>query len=151
MKHEARKSFQRKHRSAENTDLFSVLLKNAALGTGISLLCAVAMMLLGSLICSRSKDPLSMIVPMGLVILYLSSLVGGIVTVRRHGEKALLCGALCGLFLLILFWLTSLFFQGDGAFSFFPTFLFRLLTVVFSILGAFLGQKRATHRPRRKH
>ena len=151
MSYKTRSTSRKKRRPTDNTDLFSVLCKNAAIGTAISLLCAVALMLVGSLVCLRSDDPLKLILPIGLGTLYLSALAGGIVTVRRHGKKALLCGALCGLFLFVFFLGISLFFRGEGAFSFLVTLLLRLLTILFSILGAFLGQKRTTRRPHRKH
>lgn len=150
MSYETRSTSRKKRRTSENSDLFSVLCKNAALGSAVSLLCAVALMFVGSLVCLRSEDPLKLILPIGLGTLYLSALVGGIVTVRRHEKKALLCGALCGLFLFVFFLGSSLFFRGEGSFSFFLTFLLRLLTILFSILGAFLGQKRSGHRPHRK-
>ncbi|MBQ2999651.1 MAG: TIGR04086 family membrane protein [Clostridia bacterium] len=151
MSYKTKTTSRKKRRPSEDADLFSVLCKNAAIGMIFSLLCAVALMLIGTFICLRSDDPLKLILPIGLVTLYLSALLGGIVTVRRNGKKALLSGALCGLFLFLFFLGSSLFFRGEGAFSFLVTLLFRLLTIFFSILGAFLGQKRATRRPHRKH
>ena len=150
MNYKTRNDSRKKRRMSENTDLFSVLCKNAALGTATSLLCALTLMLIGALLCLRSNDPLKLILPIGLGTLYLSALIGGIVTVRKHGKKALLCGGLCGLFLFVFFFGTSLFFRGEGSFSFLVTLLLRLLTILFSILGAFLGQKRSNHRPPRK-
>ena len=150
MSHKTRTPFQKKHRPSENSDLFSVLLKNTAFGMLFALLCAATLSFIGSLVCLRLSDPLSAIQPMGLSILYVSALLGGILTVRRHEKKALLCGVLCGLFLLIFFWILSLFFRGDGSFSFSLRLLLRVLIVLFSILGACLGQKRQTRRPRRK-
>lgn len=143
-------SAKKKRRSGEESGLFSTLCKNAALGTAISLLCAFSLSLVATLLCLRSGDPLKMILPFGLASLYLSALLGGIITVRRHGESSLLCGALCGLFLLVFFWIVSLLFKGENSFSLLLTFLLRLLTPLFSILGALLGQKRTTRRPHRK-
>ena len=150
MPHETRNFQNKKRRPSEDRDRFSVLCKNASLGASFSLLCATALMLIGALLCLRSVDPLALILPIGLSVLYLSALLGGIITVRRQGARALLCGALCGIFLLVFFWIVALFFRGEASFSFALTFLLRLLIPLFSIFGAFLGQKRAPHRLRRK-
>lgn len=150
MTHEPKKVLRRKKHAPKENDLFSTLLRHAAIGTGISLLCGVLLILVGSIVAWRSEDPLTMILPFGLGTLYLSALLGGIVTIRLHGEKALLCGTLCGLLLFVLFWIISLFFQGEASFSVPLSLLLRILSIVFSIIGAFLGQKRVKRRPHRK-
>jgi len=150
MSHETRKPSRKKRRTPADNDLFSVLLKNAAIGTGTSLLCGIALIFLGTVLAWRSNDPTTMVLPLGLGILYLCALIGGIVTIRLHGEKALLCGALCGALLFVLFWVISLFFKGDASFSAPLSLLLRFLTVFFSIIGAFLGQKRTKRSPHRK-
>lgn len=142
---------KRTHRhTAEEGSSPALLLQSSAVGMGAALLCAMLLLLLGSLLCLRSSDPSKLLLPLGLGALYLSSLLGGIVTVRRHKSAVLLCGALCGVLLLGFFWVLSLFFQAQDRFSLPLSLLLRALVAVFSILGAFLGQKRSSKRLRRK-
>lgn len=149
MSYETRKPPHKKRRSAEESASFSQLLLHAAIGMGAALLCATAMLLLGAILCARSSDPTQMTLPWGLGTLYLSALLGGLITARQHGSSALLCGTVCGLLLLVFFWIVSIFFSESDNFSLALSLVLRLLTAIFSMFGAFLGVKRTRKRPRR--
>ena len=150
MSYGTKKENRHKRRSTEDGTSFSHLLQNAALGCGIALLCAILMLLLGALLCLRSDDPQSLVLPWGIGTLYASALLGGIVTVRRNGGNALLCGALCGLAFLIFFWIVSIFFQERDSFSLPLSLLLRALVAFFAILGALLGRKRSSRLHRKR-
>ena len=150
MSYRTNKSHRKKAASAEEGASLTGILQSAAIGVGASLLCAAVLLLIGALICHRSQDPNQMTLPLGLSVLYLSALLGGIVTVRHRGGSALLCGSICGVLLLILFWIISVFFQGTDAFSLPLSLLLRSLTAFFSILGAYLGLRRTGKRLHRK-
>jgi putative membrane protein (TIGR04086 family) len=149
MSHENRKPPHKKKHSAEEAASPSWLFLHAAIGAGIALLFATAMLLVGAFLCARSSDPTKMTLPWGLGALYLSALLGGLVTTRQHGSSALLCGTLCGLLLLVFFWIVSIFFSKSDNFSLAVSLILRLLTAIFSIFGAFLGVRRTRKRPRR--
>ena len=138
-----------RHSADEGASLSSVL-PHAALGMLLALLCSGLMLLIGAMVCLRSENPTEWILPWGLAALYLPAMLGGIVTVRRYGGAPLLCGALCGLFVLIFFWLVSIFFGKTDRFSLPISFLLRFLIAMFSVFGALLGRKRAGRRLHRK-
>lgn len=150
MSYGTKRSPQKNKRAAEDGASLPRLFQSAAIGGGAALLCAALMLFLGAMICLRSEDPNQMILPWGLGTLYLSALLGGIISVRRHGGSALLCGSVCGILLLIFFWILSIFFQENDTFSLPISLLLRALTVLFSLLGGYLGLKRTRRTPHRK-
>ncbi|MBO5938912.1 MAG: TIGR04086 family membrane protein [Clostridia bacterium] len=150
MSYGATQHHRKKATSAEEGASLSKIFQSATIGVGASLLCAAVLLLVGALICQRSQDPNKMTLPLGLVSLYLSALLGGIVAVRHRGSSALLCGAVCGILLLVFFWIVSIFFGDSDAFSLPLSLFLRCFTAFFSILGAYLGLKRSKRSPHRK-
>ncbi len=144
---------KRKRRTKSDTSEKSIsfLLKNSLLGCGIALLSAAALLFVSSAICYMSKDPHSLVFPLGLLTLYLSALIGGIAAVRLNKSDAFICGSVCGGLLALFFLFLTVFFP-DADSSKFPlpvVLVLRILTVFFCILGAWLGMKRKI-RPRRR-
>ena len=129
-------------------------IKNSVLGASVSLLCAVLLLLLGSLLCYQTGDPISLTRWIGLGALYLSSAVGGFFAVRKNKGAVLPCAALCGGLITLFFWLLSFLFHILGASSF-PlglSLLLRALIPAASILGGLLGARLGIEkkRPRRR-
>lgn len=120
------------------------LVKSSTIGCGGGLLSALLLALIGAIVCICSADPHALILPVGLIALYLSALIGGWITIRHHKSSPLPCGALCGAMMLLLLVLASLFFDKgeDGGFSLGISLLLRALVPFFSILGARMGLKR---------
>ncbi len=135
------KSHSHTHRSEEHGGLSSLLL-HSGLGTLAALVMGFVFALIGGAICAASEDPLSRILPVALISLYLSAFLGGWITRRLHKKASLLSGLLCGILLSVWFLLLSLFFPDSQPFSF-PLGLFlRFLILFFSILGGYLGATR---------
>ena len=131
---------------------FLLVLRGGLIGMAVSLLCSLFLLLVGSLLCLRAKDPGAPVLPVGLGILYLSATVGGIFSARIQRNAPLLCGALCGALLMLLLFLLSLALSSseNRQFSFGFSLLLRLLIPFFSILGAKMGEKRKTSPKRRR-
>ena len=95
-----------------------------------------------SVITLSMDDPDSVIVPLSLCALYLSSAVGGIFAVRLSGD-GVLSGALSGMISAGIVFCMSALPLYDSPFSL-PTSLIPLsLIVVSSVIGSVIGHKRA--------
>ncbi len=157
MKHPSSAKHQGSSGSAAEAGLGSVpgLLKSSAIGAGCGLLFSLLLALIGAVICICSSDPHALIVPVGLIALYFSALLGGWIAIRHHKSAPLPCGVICGAMMLLLFLLVSLFFDKtkSNGFSFGISLLLRALLPFFSLLGARMGMKRrnGSRRAKRKN
>ena len=93
------------------------------------------------LIALSCDDPDSIILPLSLCALYLSSTVGGIFAVRLSGD-GILSGALSGLITAGIVFLLSALPLTDSPFSLPTSLLLLSLIVLFSSVGAVIGHKR---------
>lgn len=108
---------------------------------GIWVLSAVVQLLIFCTVAYSMKDPGSVLFPLSLCALYLSSVIGGIAAVRLSGD-GLMSGLLSGLMTIGLIFLLSLLP--------FPVFYDDMMTSVgylamvlpASVIGAVLGHKR---------
>ena len=128
----------------------ALLIKNACLGLGVSILTLLLLLLLGAALCTILPNPHGAILPMALGILLLSALVAGLFTHRLHPASFLLCGLLSGGGLAILLSLFALFIPQAGSLP--PLFatILRFLTVPAACLGAYLGRHQGSPRRRRR-
>lgn len=86
-----------------------------------------------------TADPHALLSPLACAVAALCALVCGFLTRHRSRMSPLLCGALSGALLVVLFWLLGVLFPADRAW---PTALawgLRGGMLVFSLLGASLG------------
>ncbi|MBQ9783098.1 MAG: TIGR04086 family membrane protein [Clostridia bacterium] len=125
------------------------LLKHTAIGAGIALAVAAALALIAAGICYSTPDPNSLTLPVGMVLPYLSALVGGFAAVRLHRSAPLPCGLLCGGFLALFFLFLTLFFEGESGIGLPLSIILRVLIPAVSVLGALLGLKRKSGSRRR--
>ncbi len=130
------------------------LFKNVAISflltMGITLLC----ILLLSAAFYATADPNRYIAPLSMSLLFISSLLGGFLAVKRHNGSALLCGLLFAVMMLALTLSVSLFFDlslsADRSLP--MEFGLRGIAAALSILGAFIGATEKKKKPRkRKH
>jgi len=109
---------------------------------------AVLLLTVFSVIALSMDDPDSVITPLGLCALYISSAVGGIFAVRLSGD-GILSGALSGLITAGLVFLISVLPLHNSAFSL-PSSLIPLAMIVpASVIGSVIGHKR-TKNPAKK-
>ncbi len=120
--------------------LFQNVAKSFLIVTGATLLLTVLL----SLALYATADPNRYIAPMSLSILFISSLLGGFVSVKQNKSSALLCGLVYGGMLLVLTLVVSLFFDNSysSEYSLIMSIGLRGIAVALSILGAFIGSGR---------
>ena len=127
--------------------LFSAL-KSALIAYFIALfLC-----LLAAALTLRLQDPTATVLPISMIILYLSSFLAGFFCMRILKEKALLAALTSGGMLICLHLVSSLLLPQRDAF--FPSFAIsaalHALMIVFAFLGARAGKPKAKKRRSKK-
>ena len=143
---------KRKHSSIPK-DSFAYLIRSSALGLAASMICAAISLLIGAAICYFAPDPNKYIIPVGIIAIYLSAMVGGFVSRRLQGGDTLLSGGICGALLMLAFLFFTLFFEKEDGdiFSTGVSLILRATVIAASILGAFIGSRqRKAPRRRRK-
>lgn len=120
--------------------LFISALKSAFVALATSLI--LAAILSGA--ATLSSDPLSLVFPMSLLSLYISSFLAGFLCMRKMHEGTLLCGLFSGGIFMLLYMSVSLFLPSElsSGRSFWLTLILRSLMVLFAFLGAHAGRHK---------
>ena len=140
------------HRSVSTEATSSALIKHAGISAALSLGCAAVALLLGSALCFLSDDPGGLALPIGLAALFVSAMIGGLLSARMHPDASVPCGALCGLLFCAFLWILSLWIKSDSPTVSLPiSLLLRGGTIGASVIGAFLGRRRQRRPSRRRH
>lgn len=124
--------------------------------TGRGLLASLISLLLlctaGAAAAFSSADPDALVAPISLGVMFLSSLIGGLVTFRSQRHAPLLCGLLCGLCLVLASGFLGLFLP-DSLRGGWPAALrwgLRGGMLGFSVLGAVIGSYAPKKKRRKK-
>ena len=135
---------------AENEENSPVLMgKHLLKSVSITLLISMALLLASSLAAYFSKDPASLIPPLGVLSSLVAAFLGGLVAVRIHGHSALLCGLGNGMLLSALMLLVSLFFTPFASgYSALLSCVLHVAFLLLSVLGGYVGMKRG--KPKKK-
>ncbi len=108
-------------------------------GAGVGTVCAVALLLVFSVICMFTSDPDKLLTVFGLVINAIAFFAAGFAATKKK-SAAIPVGAVSGAILASLMWIVSLFFgesfRSDLALP--VEILIRLSFIIVSILGALL-------------
>ena len=144
---DARRENNKKHYDKESfgfAGLFLSALKSALISLAISLL--LAALLSGA--ANLSSDPLTLVFPMSLLSLYISSFLSGFLCMRKMHEGVLLCGIFSGGIFMLLYMFISLFLPNElsSSHSLPISLLLRLLMIVFSLFGAYAARSRGKKR-----
>lgn len=129
------------------------LIKHSCIGAAASVALAGLFCVLGAALCLLSNDPRALTFPIALGGLYIAAFGGGRIAARLHKSAVLWCGLISGGLLAVFFWFLTLFFPRGEASTAFPVGLFlRMLTILFSILGAVIpfAPKKVRHRKRNR-
>ena len=144
-----RRKYHEKDRGRNGSSrLFSTATKSAL----ISLLLAILLAALLSLILLKTADPISLITPTALAVLYLASFSSGFVCMKRVRESYLACGTLSGAILMLTFLLVSLLLP-DSLSSprpFALSLFLHSLIIIFSILGSYTAKNGLSKRRKRR-
>ena len=125
------------------------------LGVSCNIIFFFLLITLFSCIVLNMENPHNYLSPLSFFAIYTSSFFGGFIATKKNkGHDALLCGALNGiistLLLCLLFLAIGIIFQTQST----PiSWLFRALSIAFSIFGAFLATKKikkTTHKHKKR-
>lgn len=135
---------------AENDESSPVLMgKHLLKSVSVTLLISMILLLLSSLAAYFSKDPASLIPPLGLLSSFVAAFLGGLVAVRIHGRSALLCGLSNGILFSALMLLASLFFRPHATgYSALVSCILHVSFLLISVAGGYLGLKKG--KPKKK-
>ena len=92
------------HRSSGEGVGFAEVVRGAFIGTGAALASMLLMSVISSGLCMLSPDPASLTLPTGLVIFFISSAIGGAISVSglsRDRTAAIFSGIVCGFCIMI--------------------------------------------------
>ena len=117
----------------------------------IAYLVAILLCLLASVVTIRLANPTATVLPISMLILYLSSFLAGFLCIRYLKEKALLSALLSSAMLICFNFIASLMLPDKTSFA--PSFILSLalhsLMIVFAFLGAQAGRQKPKKRPRK--
>ena len=146
-----KKRANEKKRTSKNGALLS-----SVFGMGIAVAALLALLSIFSIIGLASEKPHSLLSPISFFSIYASAFLGGFVAIKKNKERdALLCGALCGVFIMlaysVTFWLVGIILNADST----PiSWLYRAIIIVCALLGAIIGvnktHKKSIRRKRRR-
>jgi len=142
----------RRHPHPSNAPAPSVsLARNVLKSVGISLLTALASLLVLSTAAYLTPDPASILSPLGILASALTAFIGGFCAVKLHKKNALLCGLSNGCAMMAVMLVASLFFR-DAASAYSPlvSCLFHIGFLLLSVLGAFAALPRTGAKAKRR-
>ncbi len=142
----------RKHRAAhknERPQSFYALLKCVFLALPATATLGALLLLAATAILLTTKDPDRYHVIVGTVLLYVTAALGGMLATLFYGRRSpVLCGIFEGVCLILLLTVPSLLFRGGTA-NAALSFLYRLMLLPASLVGALLGARRPRQRKHR--
>ena len=131
-----------KHFSANNEHIKGKKVIFSSIFGATAGLVSLALILLSfSAVCMLMDSPHRFILPIAFFAIYSASFLAGLFAVKRNGSSdALICGGICGVIFMIAVW--SIFallgyILPNNATS--MPFVFKLITIPLSVLGAFAG------------
>ena len=130
------------------------LLKSAAQSFLIVLIVLIVSALLVSAALYTLADPNRYIAPASMTLIYIASLLGGFVSVKRYKGSPLLCGLLFAVMMLVATLIVSLVLPNTLSFDRpFPLEIgLRGIAAALSVVGALIGsgQRKKTHVKRKR-
>ncbi len=120
------------------------LLLSSAFGALVGAAALLVFLFIMSAICLLIDTPHTLVTPMCFVAIYLASFIAGFFAVKRNkNSDALICGSLCGTILALALWVIfgiagKILGGNDHSVL---SLVWKLIIVLSSILGAFIGLK----------
>ncbi len=148
----------RRRMGASGEVSFGDIAAASGISAGLSLVGALVASLIASALCLLSSDPLSLVTPVGLVILYISSAACGFFAaypLRRDRSAANVSALLSGLLLFLILGIfstaTKLIFSGSPSFfSALVALALRGVSVICALIASFMAVKPRQKPHRRK-
>lgn len=128
------------------------VLKHAMIGMIGFIVCGLTLVTAACTAAYASSDPSSLITPLGLAALLLSSFAGGFVTVKLTRTAPLLCGMVFGGMAALVMLLLSFVFSASASshYTFMQGLLMHGFALLFSLLGAFTGNYKRKPNPKKR-
>ena len=126
---------------------------NSLCGALLGIASFFAMLLLFCAMGMALPDPHPFILPLCFFSVYSASFLCGLFAVKKNGGKdALLCGLLSGASFIILLWAIVFLINSFSSSATLqaPNFIWKLLSIPITMLGAFAGLKNTGKKPRKK-
>ena len=132
-----------------NTNTHNSLIFCIAMGVFSTIAIFFVLLVILAFLTSKLKSPHNYLTPLSFFIIYSSSLFGGfIATLKNKKREPLLCGSLSGVISTILLCLAFLIVGAILNTQNAPiSWLYRALSIVFSIFGALLATKKTKKAP----
>ena len=128
------------------------ILISSLFGLCATMIILFALLMIFSLIGLATENPHSLLSPVSFFSIYTSTFFGGFISIKKNkGHDSLLCGLICGIFsaivLSLVFGVFRLLFDANST----PlSWLFRVLIIITSIIGALLGVNKTKKMPKKK-
>ena len=130
------------------------LIRSSAIGIAGSLGIALLFLLLAASRLRHADDPIAYTFPIAIGILYLASLLGGLLTTLLSKASPWLCGAISGGELILLCSLLRCTLPYSGTQQIISSFFSQLPILPLAVIGAWIGRKRprsSVHLRRTQH
>ena len=120
------------------------LVKNSLKSVGISIVSALAMLLVLNLISYNTADPDKMILPFSYTVLIISTFLCGLFAAKFSNEKKFICSMISGTIYIFVIFILSLIFRGsdESATPAWLTFVMYIVSVGSVMSGGVAGQQR---------
>ena len=139
-------------RNAERPQSLAALMKCVLLALPFTVLLGALLLCICTALLLRTQNPIRYTPILGILCLYLTAALGGMLATRLYGRRApVLCGFLLGILLMLCLGVPALFLQQTATNAAVALFL-RLLIPLASLAGALLtaGKRKTRHRRTQK-
>ena len=148
MKQPARKHPTKRTEGTESSP--AVFMRDMGKSLAVTLIAALALLLVASLAAYFSPNPTALIQPLGLTVSALTAVIGGVSMIRFHKTGSLVCGFAIGTLLMGAVILASLFCRTYASgYSVGISLLLHAAFLALSVAGAYMGRRRAPKRRKR--
>ena len=138
-------------RNTERPQTLAAMMKCVLLALSCTLLLGALLLCMCTALLLLADNPIHYAPVLGVICLYLTSALGGLLATRLYGRRApVLCGLTLGILLMLCLGLPALFFTQSTT-NAATALLLRLLIPLFSLTGAILATRKRKTRPRRAH
>ena len=142
----------RKSTHDKNTNGVLGIFMSALKSALISLVLSTILSITASALLLFYADPTSLVLPLSLAVLYLSSFAAGYICIKKVNEGALLCGITSGAMLWLFYSFLTLFFPAEisSERGFVTSLLLHSLIILFSVFGAYAARHRSSRKRKLK-
>lgn len=125
------------------------LISSCLLSQAVWIISALILLLIFCIAAYATADPDSIIMPLSLCALYLSSIIGGIAAVRFSGD-GIMSGLISGIITALIVFIFSCLPLRDSGFDLPFSLILNLLVIPASVLGSLVGHKKIKVKSPRK-